>query len=459
MQLGSGFNSFTQQLCINDAVVRDSQIDDALDKKPRVPMAQEVIYKTAVIDKVTDVTNAMNTRKINAAFAIKYDTFDAKGKGDFINTSKVKESDASFMISVKVVNQVIYDHSLNKFDPIPDVKPEHFASVYGDSFISGFQEGGEFIAVISVKAKDRKKAVSIKADAAINFTKESFSLDINGELVKTDNTFLEENETTVSVSWSGGGQDLKPSDSDWTLDTMRAAALKFPDLVAQTPMRTHAILTKYTSLRSFQTALSKLTGGNDPRAIIPNYEKAGVYTTVLQEAYLDFKTVNKNLQVMAFNVSAGTEILVESLAARRSRESKQGSPTSPRQTTEAAESDDDESIRSSLVAVDKVPERATKPYPPTIAGLEAARQDVRIMLNRIVAEVDMITQKPELAVNETRAMSYMSPFLFKELLPESKPAKEKTETTTETKPQTTDSTDSSNQLGDLSEKMGTTMRF
>jgi len=27
-----------------------------------------------------------------------------KGKGDFINTSKVKESDVSFMISVKVVN-------------------------------------------------------------------------------------------------------------------------------------------------------------------------------------------------------------------------------------------------------------------------------------------------------------------------------------------------------------------
>jgi hypothetical protein len=41
------------------------------------------------------------------------------------------------MISVKVVNQTIYDHSLLKFNPIPDLKAVNFAEVYGDSFISG----------------------------------------------------------------------------------------------------------------------------------------------------------------------------------------------------------------------------------------------------------------------------------------------------------------------------------
>lgn len=75
--------------------------------------------------------------KISAAFLIKYDNFDAKGKGDFLNTSKVKESDVSFMISVKVVNQVIQDHSLTKFNPISGLKGQNFAEVYGDSFISG----------------------------------------------------------------------------------------------------------------------------------------------------------------------------------------------------------------------------------------------------------------------------------------------------------------------------------
>lgn len=45
--------------------------------------------------------------------------------------------------------------------------------------------------------------------AAINFTKENLALDVNGEFSKHDNSFLEENETTVSVTWSGGGQELK----------------------------------------------------------------------------------------------------------------------------------------------------------------------------------------------------------------------------------------------------------
>lgn len=77
------------------------------------------------------------TMQINAAFSIKYDTFNAEGKGDFINTSKIKESDASFMISVKVVNQVIYDHSLTKFHAISGLKTNNFTDVYGDSFIAG----------------------------------------------------------------------------------------------------------------------------------------------------------------------------------------------------------------------------------------------------------------------------------------------------------------------------------
>lgn len=64
MQLGSGFNSFTQTLCIDHAVVRD------LDLASEVPaissddkhVAQSVVYKTSVIDKTTDVTDNLNVR-------------------------------------------------------------------------------------------------------------------------------------------------------------------------------------------------------------------------------------------------------------------------------------------------------------------------------------------------------------------------------------------------------------
>ena len=113
-------------------------------------VAQSVAYKTSIIDKVTDVTDALNVCnnfmlsamkltkfQINAAFTVKYDKLNADGHGGLMNTNTIKSSDMSFMISVKVVNQIIMDHSLTKFVPINGLRPNNFTSVYGDSFISG----------------------------------------------------------------------------------------------------------------------------------------------------------------------------------------------------------------------------------------------------------------------------------------------------------------------------------
>lgn len=82
---------------------------------------------------------------------------------------------------------------------------------------------------------------------------------------------------------------------------MRNVALKFPDLCAKTPMRTHAVLTKYTALRSFYTAHT---------CDLPVYDKTGTYTNVLQEAYLDYKAILGAIQVLAFDVSEGKKALV-----------------------------------------------------------------------------------------------------------------------------------------------------
>lgn len=88
---------------------------------------------------------------------------------------------------------------------------------------------------------------------------------------------------------------------DWDFDTMKAVALKFPDLCAKTPMRTHALLTKYTALRSFYTSQT---------FDLPVYDKTGTYTNVLQEAYLDYKSILASIQVLAYDVSEGTKALV-----------------------------------------------------------------------------------------------------------------------------------------------------
>lgn len=67
-----------------------------------------------------------------------------------------------------------------------------------------------------------------------------------------------------------------------------AAAARFPDLVARTPQRTYAILTKYESLRSFQENL--------PENFTPlQYENANLYTNSLLDSYMEYKSLYRQL--------------------------------------------------------------------------------------------------------------------------------------------------------------------
>lgn len=208
---------------------------------------------------------------------------------------------------------------------------------------------------------------------------------------------------------------------------MRKAALQFPKLVAETPMRTHAILTKYTALRSYHAHFNGLK--------MPAFEMAGVYSTILQEAYLDFKTVAKNLQVLAFDVSAGQTRLIAASEARKalaqaskpaggddkSSESSNSDGTAPA-TPQSADSLPREADEKKQQQLDLGPYKwkpivLTKDYPPTIQGLEDARSMVRTILIRIVQEINILTKFPEAALDEDRVQPHISPFLFKEFLP------------------------------------------
>lgn len=214
-------------------------------------------------------------------------------------------------------------------------------------------------------------------------------------------------------------------DQDWTFETMRAAALKFPTLVAETPIRTHAVLTKLTALRSFWTAT--LGAAN---AAMPDFELAGVYTEFLHEAYLDYKAIAKNLHTLSYDCSIGTQKLL--LSPKELAQQKPASSTGaaapanpeaasekPADNTTQHDSDPETVVVSAGGGSDKVlsSARITRPFPATISGLEQARQAARRQLNRIVGEVDAISRNPELATDENRPLPYMSPLEFRDLLP------------------------------------------
>ncbi|KDQ06257.1 hypothetical protein BOTBODRAFT_121764 [Botryobasidium botryosum FD-172 SS1] len=301
MRLGMGFNSFTQQLCINDAVKLEDGGEAASERvlRPQYKLgtmsaadgganiSQVVTWTAKFVDRISEVTDSMN---ISGSLEIKADSLGGGGgaQARFMDSNKFKESDINYFIQVKVTNELLVAPNLTQFSPIENVPPSEFTRVYGDSFISGFTEGGEFNALISIKLKDRSKAKEFGGKLKMKMDRKVVQVDaeVEGDVKSLESSY--EHETTIAVSWTGGGDIKDERVKEWTLETLKAVAMEFPEHVMACPMRTNAILTKYTGLKSFW--------GSQLKGSPLDYENAGVYSAALLDAYMDYKIMWRNIQ-------------------------------------------------------------------------------------------------------------------------------------------------------------------
>ncbi|THV02561.1 hypothetical protein K435DRAFT_653223 [Dendrothele bispora CBS 962.96] len=305
MRLGMGFNSFTQQLCINDSVKLAGGKEAASEQTLRpqykmgtmttadgstVDVSQEVSWNAKFVDRISEVTDGLN---VSGSLQIKCDAIGGGGSASasFVDTNKFKESDINYLIQVKVTNQRLVSPNLTEFCPIKNVPASEFTRVYGDSFISGFTEGGEFNALVSIKLRDRSKAKEIMGQLRVELDFKAASVQGEGKVAKQNSEKSIDGETTIAVSWRGGGDIKNEAITDWTLETLKAVAMEFPEHVMACPLRTNAILTKYTSLKSFYEGSLK----GSPL----DYENAGVYSSALLDAYMDYKVMWRNIQTGA----------------------------------------------------------------------------------------------------------------------------------------------------------------
>ncbi|KAF1994444.1 hypothetical protein P154DRAFT_476000 [Amniculicola lignicola CBS 123094] len=288
MRLGMGFNSYTQTMCIDEAVEFDK---DNITTVQSDNTSQVVSYSSRFVEKLSDVVDSMN---ISYGSSIKRGTVEISGNTNSVNEDKIKASDLNAIVSVKVVNQTTTLLEDCKFKPINNIKPgsSRFNDIYGDCYISGFIEGGEFTGIISMRALDRSKVDNVTSSIKSSMgtaAKAEFTMDSMSGLDLSVSESLKETETTLSVSWMGGGQ-IKEADRLWDMDSMFASAAAFPARVAECPQRTWAILTKYKANRSFveYSQASEFTP--------LEYENISSYTEELFENFMEYKQLLKKVQ-------------------------------------------------------------------------------------------------------------------------------------------------------------------
>lgn len=267
---------------------------------------QNVTYSSWQIDHVSEIADALN---ISSYALVKYATVEANANAAMIHESRLHDSQLNYMVSVKVSNESESSQEPMQFQPIENLPPEKFAQAYGDCFISDFLEGGEFSAVISIKVNDKSKLQQVKEAVDVQLSVPAapgLEVGAGNKYQSSKASAFENTETTISVKSNGGGV-IKTPGAKWNLDTVAAVASAFPSMVAACPAKTSAVLTKYTSLKSFQEWKYRMA--KDPswnsfvnqddhweNRLIPSYVPCKIYTAALFEDLMVFKHIQRRVK-------------------------------------------------------------------------------------------------------------------------------------------------------------------
>ncbi|KAL4874991.1 hypothetical protein BJY04DRAFT_233138 [Aspergillus karnatakaensis] len=284
MRLGQGYNSFLQELRVDNAVTFDKEIMCPVAASQSTSATQNISYSTKVVEKASHITEPM---RISAASCIKQGTVMLPGGGLSLDTATFPSSDLQALVSVKVVNR-----NNDSMYTVREIDSNEFHEIYGDSFISGFIEGGELHAVISARVleeSNKDTLVSALEKALNNCTEGKESTNSNPDSKNDLESAFSTHKHSISVNWVGGGQ-IRREDADWDLPSLFKVVSEYPDLVKKIPARTYAILTKYDECPSF------ISWARTREITIPQYETANARAKEAFNAYMAYKRHLKLVQ-------------------------------------------------------------------------------------------------------------------------------------------------------------------
>lgn len=126
----------------------------------------------------------------------------AGGGGNYLSSTALSKSDATYKVTVKVTNQKLIADDMTEFSPIPNVPASMFNEVYGDTFISGFIQGGVFNGLVMKELADTTKKKEMGANLSLKLALAGVGK-VEGEAKadKVDDTHTGQHSTTIKSAF------------------------------------------------------------------------------------------------------------------------------------------------------------------------------------------------------------------------------------------------------------------
>nr|GAT56541.1 predicted protein [Mycena chlorophos] len=434
MRLGIGYNTFTQELCARDVV---KTTGNSGSKAPAgwTSSSQTVVVPSppsetprftnqqvqSTVQFIPSYIELVDTLGISAASHIKHAAAGGPYAA-FLDLGPFRTHHLHYLIRVLATREAAVGQAaeFTDIDVIPNLTEKERVSVYGDCFISGFNEGGELVALVSVKLNE-------PTDANIAATKQQIEQQLHvGLATKTEDSKQIAGETRIVVLKRCGG--VPDPRTEWSLAVLKDEIRPFPKHAFAHPVRISPVLTNYSTLKSFHVARAQ------NKFSVPQYTKNGVhvYAGALLEAFVEYQLVMSELQKTIHAVERGdysltpqpevAELVHLSADAQAKSEASRvvkqedadwEQPSIAPSTAGGSSSHNRE--RSGTVNSKWF--NCLSPYPATVLGLQQARLDCRTEMMRIVDQIDLITEEPDLASTFGCFWENRSPTILRTLLP------------------------------------------
>jgi len=237
MQLGQGFNTYTQETCLNDAVTVTKPTP------PVTPYTRD--YNSLLIEEYEKLATSLD---ISAGATVSGWGQSGEVNVEFMSRSEFESSDVTYLVKVNVEHQPTHDgqYSFNW------VAPEDPNKTYGDRYISDFVKGGYYYARISIRSINRSESEEIKQSAKVAFTMYGATGEVTEAVKSAVEKIQKHSEVRISKMESGGGNKLLAA-QDSMLSLKEEADQFYKDAEKHNYLR-YAILSKYENLKDFNNA-------------------------------------------------------------------------------------------------------------------------------------------------------------------------------------------------------------